>query len=191
MNDFIGLKLVGKYGEVGSSTSTYGTDGKFKVDFPGGLRGATVGGQLALTFWKVKGGEKDSSDSKGGAIAGIRQEFLTADAYANRKGIANVEQPKGEKSGSSNDNNNAAAATPPLPPPPAAAIVLVGKIEKLKEEDKTCIISGLFNPEDDMKLFIGRNISAKSQENVIGEISGPFGKGGKCKVKLADAIFGT
>ena len=44
MNDFIGLKLVGKYGEVGSSTSTYGTDGKFKVDFPGGLRGATVGG---------------------------------------------------------------------------------------------------------------------------------------------------
>lgn len=68
-------------------------------------------------------------------------------------------------------------------------LVRVGKVESLKvteDGESIAIVSGLFKMEENIKQFVSHSVF--SAGNIIGEIQGPFGKLGKCKIRIKPNI---
>jgi 40S ribosome biogenesis protein Tsr1 and BMS1 C-terminal len=69
-----------------------------------------------------------------------------------------------------------------------------GTIDSIKGEPTasgtytSAIAKGLFNPEEDIKLYIGTAVHTANGE--IGTVTAAFGKAGKCRISF-DAVSGT
>ena len=169
MNNFKGLKIVNKNGEVGHISEAFGTEGKFRVEFPKGLdTDPTVGDEMHLKFRKVRGDKTNK----------MWQDHIKLPEKVNRKVIVEEsELPKPP------EKKKAA-------PKPAAKSEkidkLVGAVDKSKG-DGVYIVSGLFKPEVDVKLHVGDSI-AVAGKGLTGQIVGAFGKAGKCKVEISGDV---
>lgn len=62
--------------------------------------------------------------------------------------------------------------------------IRVGKIDSLKSEDAVehAVVSGVFRMEENIRLFVG--LLCLTETDDVGELIGPFGKLGKCKIKF-------
>ena len=97
MARFTGLKLESSQGEVGYISGSYGTEGQFRVDFPGGSE-VQVGAELCLRFKKFRGdatNEMVQDMIKVGEAVG-RKRILTADEDE-RKHVHSKKDAKGAK----------------------------------------------------------------------------------------------
>ena len=166
MSQFIGLHLETQKGEVGVIHSSFGTSGKFKVNFPSGIE-ARNGDKLFLRFKRyVNDPEKK-----------IRQDSQLPPERTGTR-IETDKEKKKQKKGKKHDNNNPK---------------IVGKISSMKGEplangDFTMVIvEGFFTPDINIREKVGMKVNV-SQSDLVGSIVGSFGKAGKCKVSFPDGI---
>ena len=158
MSNFKGLKLQTKGGEVGFISDSFGTEGKFRVEFPDGAE-LEEGARMTCVFWKVKGG------------ADMEQGFLDVPERAERRDIV-IEVKPAEK--------REEKAKPEKKPAKEEVDAKTGRVAKVKD-DGTLIVEGMFTPAVDVDKFKGRKVVVGDGRE--GEIIGRFGKAGKCKVK--------
>jgi len=187
MKQFVGMHVeTAKSGDVGVITSSFGTSGKFRVNFPGGTD-AREGEPLLLKFKRY---------------AHDLQKVMHQDAVApkSRPGIR-LESPKEskkmKKSNSNKSKHQPPSATSTSPSPCAVddskkgTIMMNGEIASLKgdvmENGKypTAIVSGFFSPEVNIREKVGFNVICGDEKGVI---TAPFGKAGKCKVSFEDGV---
>ncbi|GMH48986.1 hypothetical protein TL16_g00415, partial [Triparma laevis f. inornata] len=177
MNSFKGLKVTTINGEIGSITEAFGTEGKFRVEFPKGLDvEPTVGEEMFLKFRKVRGDKTNK----------MWQDHIILPEKVNRKIIVS--------------ESDLVIVAPHLPKPPekkkplkpfphieeSKTDKLTGKVDKIKENN-IYIVSGLFLPETDVKLHIGDSVIVKGKD-LSGQIIAAFGKAGKCKVEISGDV---
>lgn len=177
MNSFKGLKITTINGEIGSITEAFGTEGKFRVEFPKGLGvEPTVGEEMFLKFRKVRGDKTNK----------MWQDHIILPEKVNRKIIVS--------------ESDLVIVAPHLPKPPekkkhlkpfppikeSKTDKLTGKVDKIKENN-IYIVSGLFLPETDVKLHIGDSVIVKGKD-LSGQIIAAFGKAGKCKVEISGDV---
>ena len=161
LKPFLGMKLVTPQGDIGELKGAYGTAGKFRLYFPAGTT-VREGESLVMPFKRfVHDTEKK-----------MRQEdWILPKA---RPGTRIETAPTKKKKAS-----NKPEAT--------------GQVEKIKgdllENGKLpqAIIVGFFQPQDDIRERIGQVVRIPST-NETGEIAGPFGKAGKCKVVFESGV---
>ncbi|GMI48839.1 hypothetical protein TrCOL_g5982 [Triparma columacea] len=168
MGDFKGLKLLSPEGDVGVLQGAFGTEGKFRVSFPGGTQ-VGEGGELLLKFKRIKGDKTNKMEQ--GFIevperaAGERIKVEGEDEKVGKKGKKGVDAP---------------------PPPPTSKVDTdrVGEVEKDKG-DGIFIVSSLFTASDNVKLFVDEKVE-KVGGGGDGRVVAAFGKAGKCKVRFED-----
>lgn len=162
MKVFFGMKVVTNKGEVGEIKSSFGTAGKFRVVFPAGTE-AREGDPLILRFKRFTNDPEKA----------MHQERKLPAA---RPGTRIEPQKKGKK--------NVA-----LPPGVKTAGEVVSLKGDLLENGKhsMAIVAGFFAPEVDIREKAGWKVLIPST-NEAGNISGPFGKAGKCKVIFSEGI---
>ena len=166
MSQFIGLHLETQKGEVGVIHSSFGTSGKFKVNFPSGIE-ARNGDKLFLRFKRyVNDPEKK-----------IRQDSQLPPERTGTR-IETDKEKKKQKKDKKHDNSKPK---------------IVGKISSMKGEplangDFTMVIvEGFFTPDINIREKVGMKVNV-SQSDLVGSIVGSFGKAGKCKVSFPDGI---
>ena len=153
--------------EIGYIHSSFGTSGKFKVHFPMGTQ-AKKGDKLFLRFKRFL---NDTSKKM------IQDPFQ----FPPRVDATKIEiVPKSKKK-----------KKPDVP-----KIEAHGEITNLKPDpnntDKSIIgiITGFFRQEDNIQIFKGRSVLLHKTNVVKGNVIGPFGKAGKCKVLFEDVSDG-
>ena len=167
LRPFLGLKLVTHPGgDVGELKSGFGTSGKFRVTFPGGTT-AREGDTLRLPFKRFL----HDAEKK------MRQDDLLLPP--SRPG-SRIDPPQSKKKKVESSGLVDKVKGDPLDSP-------ANGNEKKKPATKypIAIISGLFTPDIDIRLMVGRTIWIPSTKEE-GTIAGPFGKAGKCKVSFAE-----
>ena len=158
MSNFKGLKLTTLGGDIGVISDSFGTEGKFRVDFPAGVEALGVGAEMKCEFWKVKGGED------------MEQCFLSVpDRVERRDIIVEIVEPEKPKA-KTGDARRAAKKE---------VKAKAGMVFKVKDE--YLVVEGMFTPDIDVDKFKGRRVVVGDGRE--GEILGRFGKAGKCKVK--------
>lgn len=187
MSQFVGLLIKTDRGDIGSIQSSFGTSGKFRINFPGGTD-VREGDSLYLQFKRYANDPKKAIHQDGKlppARVGSR-----VDPPAKKKknkgknGNQNASQitttnNAAKKDDAGNDKHANAAAT--------------GEIAKLKGDvldngkSTVAIVSGLFSMEDDISQHTGRQVVSNTTEEE-GVVDGSFGKMGKCKVLFKDGI---
>ena len=160
MKVFLGMKVVTNKNEVGEIKSSFGTAGKFRVVFPGGTE-AREGDPLILRF------KRFANDAE----KAMHQDLKLPAA---RPGTRLEPAKKGKKK-------------TPLPP----GVKTDGEVVSLKGDilengkHSMAIVAGFFAPEVDIRQKVGWKVIVGSES---GNISGPFGKAGKCKVNFGEGI---
>ena len=229
LSAFTGLKLQSKGGEVGVISGSFSTDGRFRVDFPGGLSKASVGNVLTLSFKKFRFDEshkmvqshivvpppaarkavvkEPKEPKKPKPIADKAHSSAPSSSGGSLAGNPSKKGGKDEKDGKAvtaascggaSTISEAAAATATTATPTATqpskdaasqlSATRAGEIEKFKGEG-VYIVHGMFLPEEDIRPFVGKRVVVKTDSTptgavVHGEILGPFGKAGKCKISV-------
>mmetsp|Transcript_7435 Transcript_7435/g.13918 ORF Transcript_7435/g.13918 Transcript_7435/m.13918 type:complete len:204 (+) Transcript_7435:783-1394(+) len=191
MSQFVGLVMETDRGEIGSIQSSFGTSGKFRVNFPAGTE-AKEGDPLYLRFKRYANDPKKAihqDQSLPRARPGYRIDPPAKKKKVRGKisnGNANVVEngvdsktPKGDRKASANIPNGSNG---------------VGEIVKTKGDilqngkRTVAIVSGLFSMEDDISKHKGRKVISITTPEEEGVIDGSFGKVGKCKVLFRDGI---
>jgi len=162
MKVFNGMKVETSKGEVGEIKGSFGTDGKFRMLFPAGTE-AHEGDPLYLRF------KRFANDP-------IKAMHQSVTLPAARTGTR-LDPPK---------KNKKKATVPP-------GVKINGEVVNLKGDvlengkHSMAIVAGFFAPEVDIRTKVGWKVLIPST-NERGEIAGPFGKAGKCKVAFGDGI---
>lgn len=160
LKPFLGMKLVTPQGDIGELKSAFGTSGKFRVYFPAGTT-VKEGEVLLMPFKRfVHDAEKK-----------MRQDDWV---LPNARPGSRVEpaKPKGKK---------------------ASKPEATGQLEKVKGDPMQngkypqAIVTGFFQPEDDIRERIGQIVRIPSTGEE-GTIAGAFGKAGKCKVTFEEGV---
>lgn len=158
MKPFVGMKLVTDNGEIGEIKSSFGTSGKFRVYFPAGTE-ASEGDALLLKF------KRFSHDPK----KAMHQDLELPKA---RMG-AQMEVIKKKKR--------------------KEMVVATGEVVSLKGDATQdgkhgmAIIAGFFSQEINIREKVGMKVRIQETKEQ-GEVAGPFGKAGKCKVSFAAGV---
>jgi selenocysteine-specific elongation factor len=169
MSEFIGLHLETEKGDVGVIQSSFGTSGKFRMNFPAGTT-VRNGDKLYLRFKRYA----NDAEKK------IRQKSVLPPARVGTR--LDPEPKKGKKkhgvdSGNKCEDNGS----------------VVGKISNTKGDPMDnglytmVIIEGFFTPEANIREKIGHHVRVVGT-NDEGIIAGSFGKAGKCKVSFTNGI---
>lgn len=162
MKVFLGMKVLTNKNELGEIKSSFGTAGKFRVVFPAGTE-AREGDPLILRFKRFANDPEKL----------MHQEVKLPAA---RLGTRLEPQKKGKKK-------------VPLPP----GVKLDGEVVSLKGDPlengkhNMAILSGFFSPEVNIRQKVGWRVTIPSTSE-RGNIAGPFGKAGKCKVVFGEGI---
>lgn len=170
MSQFIGLHLETDKGEIGVIQSSFGTSGKFKVNFPAGVE-ARNGDKLFLRFKRYA----NDPEKK------IRQDSVLPPERCGTR----VESEKDKKKQKKEKRQNEKSA--------ATASKVEGKISSMKGDPlangdfNMVIVEGFFTPEINIREKVGMHVRVvgSGQE---GTVAGSFGKAGKCKVSFPDGI---
>ena len=185
MTQFVGLLLETDRGDVGSIQSSFGTSGKFRVNFPGGTD-VREGDPLYLRFKRYTNDPKKA----------IHQDGSLPPARTGSR----IDQPVKKKKGKGNKNNNntttnqnagASSSSTDNTSTDKFNKDTFGEIVKIKKGDGTsitAIISGLFSMEDDISKYKGRIVISTTTQDEEGVVDGSFGKMGKCKVLFKDGL---
>jgi selenocysteine-specific elongation factor len=193
MNLFIGLKVVTSLGDVGVIQNSYGTSGQFKVFFPAGTT-AKEGDKLILAYKRYV---HDTNKT-------IHQDIVLPPP---RVGTRIVQEDNSEKKVVKKTNSKkmekkpiAASSDRPVAmnaKPQESKLLLesiIGEICTIKDDalvnglPTTVIVSGLFTPEIDIRQFMGEKVQIVGASDDQGNIAGPFGKAGKCKVVFPKGV---
>jgi len=170
MTQFIGLHLETENGDIGVIHSSFGTSGKFKVNFPAGVE-ARNGEKLFLRFKRFT----NDAEKK------IRQDSQLPSERCGTRIQSEKEKKKQKKS-----KKQAEKAK-------AAMVKVEGKISSMKGDALTngnfeiVVVEGFFTPEVNVREKIGMKVKV-SETGQLGSITGSFGKAGKCKVGFPDSI---
>lgn len=174
MSQFVGLFIETEGGDIGSIQSSFGTSGKFRVNFPAGTD-VREGDPLYLRFKRYANDPRKA----------IHQDTKLPSARAGSR----VDPPVKKKKNKQKNGVNAGA--------PETSTDLseerFGDIEKLKGDVLSdgrytvAIVSGLFSMEDDISKQKDRRVISLTTEEE-GLVDGSFGKMGKCKVSFQDGI---
>ena len=190
MTQFVGLLIETDRGDVGNIQSSFGTSGKFRVNFPGGTD-VREGDSLHLRFKRYANDPKKAIHQDGTlppARTGSRIDppVKKKKVKAAKNGIRNdaaSSQATAENNASKDAPNNTKNTNGEA----------FGEIVKLKGDvldngkNTLAIVSGLFSMEDDINQHKGRKVTSIATEEE-GVVAGSFGKMGKCKVVFKDGI---
>ena len=191
MTQFVGLLIETDHGDVGNIQSSFGTSGKFRVNFPAGTE-IREGDPLYLRFKRYANDPKKAIHQDGKlppARTGSRVD-PPVKKKKNRGKNANQNAPQ-DKAGNNATKSNTTSKDSPSNSKSSNSTA-VGEIVKLKGDvldngkNTVAIVSGLFSMEDDISQHKGRMVFAASEEK--GTVDGSFGKMGKCKVFFKDGI---
>jgi len=194
MNLFLGLKVQTTQGDIGVIQSSYGTAGSFKVFFPAGTM-AKVGDKLILGYKRFLHDEKKI----------MHQDIILPKPRVGTRVIQDVEESgmktkhrlkKSDKK-TPTSNINVVAVSQPKPKDSERnnpQDILIGEICTIKDDilinglPTVVIVSGLFTPDIDIRDFVGSKVQVMCSSKEEGQILGPFGKAGKCKVSFPQGI---
>ena len=188
MTQFVGLLLETDRGDIGSIQSSFGTSGKFRVNFPGGTD-VREGDPLYLRFKRYTNDPKKAIHQDG-SLPPARTGSRIDPPVKKKKG-------KGNKNNNNTTTNQNAGASSPIKTDNTSTASdkfnkdTFGEIVKIKEGDGTsitAIVSGLFSMEDDISKYKGRIVISTSTQDEEGVVDGTFGKMGKCKVLFKDGL---
>mmetsp|Transcript_19416 Transcript_19416/g.41482 ORF Transcript_19416/g.41482 Transcript_19416/m.41482 type:complete len:1071 (-) Transcript_19416:20-3232(-) len=196
MTQFVGLLIETDRGDVGSIQSSFGTSGKFRVNFPGGTD-VREGDPLYLRFKRYANDPKKAIHQDGTALPPARtgsrvdppekkkKKNKAKNGGKNGKDASSTSRAGAADDGNASSKNNARTANN------EAAF---GEILKLKGDvlpngkHTVAIVSGLFAMEDDIRQHKGRRVTSTARPEEEGEVDGSFGKMGKCKVLFRNGI---
>jgi len=173
MSEFIGLHLETENGDTGVIQSSFGTSGKFRMNFPAGTT-ARNGEKLYLRF------KRYANDP----LKKIRQDSLLPSA---RVGARIEPEPKKGKQKKGGDANNSRETNG------NSQTVVTGKITNMKGDPldnglfSMVIVEGFFSPEVNIREKVGSKVRV-SGTNQEGSVAGSFGKAGKCKVSFPSGL---
>ncbi|KAL9190324.1 hypothetical protein ACHAXT_007535 [Thalassiosira profunda] len=185
MTQFVGLLIETHGGDVGSIQSSFGTSGKFRVNFPGGTE-IREGDPLYLRFKRYANDPRKAIHQDGSlppARVGSRvdppaKKKKGKGKNAARKASSTVSQTAVESNATKEKD---------------ATADVFGEIVKLKGDvldngkSTVAIVSGLFSMEDNIGQYKGRKVLCISTEEE-GAVDGSFGKMGKCKVLFREGV---
>jgi selenocysteine-specific elongation factor len=177
MTQFVGLLVETNNGDIGSIQSSFGTSGKFRVNFPAGTD-IREGDPLYLRFKRYANDPKKA----------IHQDGILPPARTGT--IVDPPPKKKKKNGKSQRGSQQAATTPKdiAKQSDSFGDILNLKGEVLENGRHTiAIVSGLFSMEDDIRQHKGRSVLSVSTKEE-GIVDGSFGKMGKCKVFFKEGI---
>ena len=177
MAQFVGLLVETNNGDIGSIQSSFGTSGKFRVNFPAGTD-IHEGDPLYLRFKRYANDPKEA----------IHQDGVLPPARTGT--IVDPPPKKNKKKKSQHGTQQATAATPKVCAKKSDSFgdILNLKGEVLENGKHTiAIVSGLFSMEDDIRQHKGRSVLSVSTKEE-GTVDGSFGKMGKCKVVFKEGI---
>lgn len=164
MKLFIGMKLMTERGEIGEIKSSYATSGGFRVFFPGGTE-AKEGEGLILRFKRYANDPHKS----------MVQDINLPDSRPGTR--IEIDKPKkGKKL--------------------EKGVSRFGEVVSVKGDildngkSSMAIVSGLFSQEVNIKEKAGWKVLIPSTKEE-GNIAGPFGKAGKCKVLFPNGVSAT
>ena len=190
MSQFVGLFIETERGDIGIIQSSFGTSGKFRVNFPGGTD-VREGDPLYLRFKRYANDPKKAIHQDG-SLPPARPGSLVDPPAKKKKNKGKNEVHEGLPSKVENDvTNNASIGNNGRKD--TAKCSVFGEILKLKGDvldngkSTVAIVSGLFSMQDDISKHKGRKVVSLST-NEEGLVSGSFGKVGKCKVLFKDGI---
>ena len=185
MTQFVGLLIETDRGDIGSIQSSFGTSGKFRVNFPGGTD-IREGDSLYLRFKRYTNDPKKAIHQDG--VLPPARTGSRLDPPAKKK------KNKGKNNNNSGNTINGSSSSPVKvdTSAPSKNEEAIGEIVKLKAGDDssksiTAIVSGLFSMEDNINQHKGRKVISIST-NEEGIVDGSFGKMGKCKVLFKNCV---
>eukprot|EP01082_Thalassiosira_pseudonana_P015384 g14133.t1 g14133 contig9:1225168-1227439(+) len=188
MSQFVGLLMETDSGDIGSIQSSFGTSGKFRVNFPAGTD-IREGDPLYLRFKRYANDPKKAIHQDGSlprARPGsrvdvpIKKKKSKSKNGADHGGLATGDggTAKNDVIGSNGSNDKD---------------VKIGEVDKLKGDvlpngkHTMSIVSGLFSMADDINKHKGRRVVCTTTEEE-GVVDGSFGKMGKCRCLFEDGI---
>lgn len=174
MNLFVGLKVETSSGDIGTIHSSFGTSGKFRMNFPAGTD-EREGDKIFLRFKRYA---NDSSKS-------MHQDTVIPDASPGVLLVPEKKVKKEKKKNAKKKNGN----TKQDPKASLGTVTHEGIITSLKP-NSIAIVSGFFSPEVNIREKVGWKVVVPGT-NEEGAISAPFGKAGKCKVSGLSAEEGA
>ena len=175
MTEFIGLHLETEKGDIGVIQSSFGTSGKFRMNFPAGTT-VRNGDKLYLRFKRYA----NDAEKK------IRQDSVLP---SERVGTRIEPEPKkGKKKKGSNANASTSTNVDSIAP-------IVGIVTSTKGDAtdeglyNMAIVEGFFTPEVNIREKVGSKVQIIGNGSAKqGSVAGSFGKAGKCKVSFPDGI---
>ncbi len=162
MNEFVGLHLETEKGDIGVIQSSFGTSGKFRMNFPAGTT-VRNGDKLFLRFRRYTNDPEKKirqNSTLPGARVGTRLE---------------PESKKGKKKQSKSQNVISGVISNTKGDPMENGLYEV------------VIVEGFFTPEVNIRAKIGSVVKIVGADDE-GAISGSFGKAGKCKVTFPSGV---
>lgn len=184
MTQFVGLLVETVNGDVGNIQSSFGTSGKFRVNFPGGTE-IREGDPLFLRFKRYANDPKKAIHQDG-VLPPARTGTIVVPPVKKKK-------KKGKNGNTQHGSLQAIAENATIKNDNSKQNDSFGDIEKLKGEvldngkHTVAIVSGLFSMEDDISQHKGRSVLSVSTKEE-GAVGGSFGKMGKCKVLFKKGI---
>ena len=172
MNEFIGLHLETDKGDTGVIQSSFGTSGKFRMNFPSGTT-VRNGDKLYLRFKRYA----NDPEKK------IRQDSVLPHS---RPGTRIEPEPKKSKKKKNIIEVTSSADTNGNSP-------VLGTITNTKGEVMNnglfnmVVVEGFFTPEVNIRERVGHVVRVVGGDEE-GSIAGSFGKAGKCKVSFPSGI---
>jgi len=199
MTQFVGLLIETDRGDVGSIQSSFGTSGKFRVNFPGGTE-IREGDSLYLRFKRYANDPKKAIHQDGTALPPARTGSRVDPPAKKKKNKAKNGNGKNSNAPSSSqvsvvkNNNSSSKSAPTNNDRNINNGAAVGEIIKVKGDTlpngkhTVAIVSGLFSMEDDIRQHKGRKVTSVAKPEEEGVVDGSFGKMGKCKVLFENGI---
>lgn len=202
IRSFLGLRVRTESGYVGVISGAYGNDGCFKVRFENGARQVRTGSRLTLRLKRYANDDKrtmrQGEERDEPRDLGIPDECQTEDVPPVSATHSKKKSMRAGRSGQpapvSDQSVPQSAVTSVFTGAEAAVSgTRRGVIESIKEESGesgerlvTAIVSGLFRMDENIRAHVGRAVTGPGNE--VGEIRGPFGKMGKCKVLFSNGF---
>lgn len=213
MAQFVGLLVETAHaGDVGIIQSSFGTSGKFRVNFPAGTE-AREGDVLHLRFKRYANDPKKAIHQDGSlpaARTGSRVDLPAKKKKKNKSASTKTASVNINDAAASSSHLSSFEATPVMEHAnnnnhgnteqknaSAFGEIITIKGDLLENgKHSVAIVLGLFSMEDDIRQHKGRKVvtlpiianNCTKEIEKEGIISGSFGKMGKCKVVFRDGI---
>mmetsp|Transcript_38449 Transcript_38449/g.83528 ORF Transcript_38449/g.83528 Transcript_38449/m.83528 type:complete len:881 (-) Transcript_38449:134-2776(-) len=195
MTQFVGMKIETDKGDIGSIHSSFGTSGKFKVFFPGGTD-VREGDKLHLRFKRYANDPKKAMHQD--AVLPKERVGARLEPTGKKKKKKGKGSDSNAKQGGANSQAGATAgggadAAATASKISTGSISTSGEIVSLKGEavdgkHEVVIVAGFFSPEVNIRDHVGRKVKLTGDDGITGEVAGPFGKAGKCKVSFEGGL---